>query len=228
MRSSRLSRDTAKLFDRSATSPSPASPPRRTTRASLSRFYASTTTTPDIEDAVSTPSPKRRKVTKTIISPIKSELVEDALHAIPSPPRRQRKPARKTLDASTGVTTVLPPSEWEDIFDTVREMRKPGGAAYPAAVDTMGCERLADINASPRDQRYHTLVALMLSSQTKDTVNAVAMARLKTELPAYKEGAPVGLNLENMLAVEPDVLNNMIWAVGFHNNKTKYDSRPEK
>ena len=68
----------------------------------------------------------------------------------------------------------------------------------------------------------------MLSSQTKDTVNAVAMARLKTELPAYKEGAPVGLNLENMLAVEPDVLNNMIWAVGFHNNKTKYDSRPEK
>lgn len=85
----------------------------------------------------------------------------------------------------------------------------------------MGCERLADVEASPRDQRFHTLVALMLSSQTKDTVNAVAMARMKKEMPAHKEGAPIGLNLENMLAVEPAVLNEMIWAVGFHNNKTK-------
>lgn len=101
-------------------------------------------------------------------------------------------------------------------------MRLPGGAASNAAVDTMGCERLADTTASPRDQRFHTLVALMLSSQTKDTTNAAAMHRLKTELPAHKPGAPVGLNLENMLAVAPEVLNQLIWAVGFHNNKTKY------
>lgn len=226
MRSSRLSRDTARLFDRTSTSAS-TSPPRRTTRSSLSRFYAAstttttTTTTPDIEDAVGTPSPKRRKTSTA--STIKSELVEDALHAIASPPaRRQRKPARKTVDPNTGATTVAPPSEWEGIFNAVKRMRAPGGPAYPAAVDTMGCERLADPEASPRDQRFHTLVALMLSSQTKDTVNAVAMARLKKELPAYEEGAPVGLNIENMLAVEPALLNEMIWAVGFHNNKTKY------
>jgi endonuclease-3 len=219
MRSSQLSRDTAKLFDRTSTSP-----PRRTTRSSLSRFYVSgtsTTATPDIEDAITTPSSKRRKLTK--VSPIKSELVEDALHTISSPPtRRQRKPARKSINPSTGATTVTPPSDWEEIYNTVKKMRAPGGAAYPAAVDTMGCERLADLDASPRDQRFHTLVALMLSSQTKDTVNAVAMARLKKELPAYEEGKPMGLNLENMLAVEPALLNEMIWAVGFHNNKTKY------
>lgn len=48
------------------------------------------------------------------------------------------------------------------------------------------------------------------------------MARLQKELPAYKEGAPVGLNLENILAVDPKLLNELIWVVGFHNNKTKY------
>jgi endonuclease III len=65
-------------------------------------------------------------------------------------------------------------------------------------------------------------VALMLSSQTKDTVNAEAMRRLQTELPACAPGKPVGLNLENMLAVDEKVLNELIGKVGFHNNKTKY------
>ena len=46
----------------------------------------------------------------------------------------------------------------------------------------------------------------MLSSQTKDTTNAMTMARLYKELPAYKEGAPIGLNLENILAVDPKLL----------------------
>jgi endonuclease-3 len=110
------------------------------------------------------------------------------------------------------------------MYNAVKKMRSPGGVAHGAAVDTMGCERLADKNASPKDQRFHTLIALMLSSQTKDTVNAVAMQRLKTELPPYKPGAAGGLNLENVLAVDANILNQLIWAVGFHNNKTKYIS----
>jgi endonuclease-3 len=48
------------------------------------------------------------------------------------------------------------------------------------------------------------------------------MNRLFNELPPYKEGAPGGLTLDNILAVEPALLNELIWAVGFHNNKTKY------
>ena len=73
------------------------------------------------------------------------------------------------------------------MYRLVKEMRISGPAAN-AAVDTMGCERLASKEASPRDRRFHTLVALMLSSQTKDTVNAEAMIRLKKELPAYAAG----------------------------------------
>ena len=56
----------------------------------------------------------------------------------------------------------------------------------------------------------------MLSSQTKDTTNAVAMHRLQTSLPAP------GLTLQNILDVAPARLNELIYAVGFHNNKTRY------
>lgn len=136
--------------------------------------------------------------------------------------RRQRKPARKTVDADTGEAKVSAPSDWEEMYDTVKAMRAPGGVAANAAVDTMGCERLAEDTASPRDRRFQTLVALMLSSQTKDTTNAAAMRRLQTELPPHAPGAPAGLNLKNVLAADPELINKLIWAVGFHNNKTKY------
>ncbi|KAJ8126625.1 hypothetical protein O1611_g7012 [Lasiodiplodia mahajangana] len=136
--------------------------------------------------------------------------------------KRQRKPARKTTDPSTGEPTVSPPTDWEEMYAVVQSMRSEGGTASNAPVDTMGCERLALTTVSPRDQRFQTLVALMLSSQTKDTVNAVAMHRLQTELPPHASGAPPGLNLENIIAVAPARLNELIYAVGFHNNKTKY------
>ncbi|KAJ3518311.1 hypothetical protein NM208_g14561 [Fusarium decemcellulare] len=189
MRTSRVSRDASKLFDRVS---EPMSPPRRVTRSSLARFaFASSTTEEskpalgDIEDIAAPPARKRRRVvaTKTEIttSPnaIKSEVTDEVLDAIPSPPskapRRARKPARKAVNPSTGETTIEPPSDWEAMYDA-----------------------------------------------TKDTVNAVVMKRLQTELPPYKPGAPPGLNLDNILAVEPKLLNEFIWAVGFHNNKTKY------
>lgn len=79
----------------------------------------------------------------------------------------------------------------------------------------MGCENLAEEHRSPRDRRLQTLVALMLSSQTKDPVTAAAMKNLQAGLAG-------GFNLEALLEVEPDELNRMIGSVGFHNNKTKY------
>lgn len=234
MRSSRISQDTAKLFEQ--TIAPAAAAPRRSSRRSLSRFsysqhesprttsFAATITT-DIEDAIAfaSPPPKKRRLAASTTG--------TSAASSPSPPtspphqRRQprtpRKPATKRTDTLTGETFISPPSEWEVTYNTVKQMRSPPGAASNAAVDSMGCERLADTKASPKTQRFHTLISLMLSSQTKDTVNAVAMHRLKTELPAHKPGAPMGLNLDNVLAVEPGVLNELIWAVGFHNNKTK-------
>ncbi|KAH6609641.1 hypothetical protein Trco_002987 [Trichoderma cornu-damae] len=245
MRTSRISKDTAKLLERAAAS---ASPPRRTTRSSLARFAhhaassgvngttnGAASQTPDIEDGVGPPPKKRRRgsdasLPAALAKPEPDEDEDDKLDAMAAAPSkgarrapaRARKPVRKVADPSTGEQTVAPPSDWEEMYNVVRKMRAPGGVAYGAAVDTMGCERLADRSASPRDQRLHSLIALMLSSQTKDTVTAVVMKKLQTELPAHKPGAPVGLNLDNVLAVDPNLLNQMIWAVGFHNNKTKY------
>jgi endonuclease III len=84
-----------------------------------------------------------------------------------------------------------------------------------APVDTMGCESLAERDREPKDQRLQTLVSLMLSSQTKDTVTAAAIRNLQENLPG-------GFNLQSMLDVEPDVLNELIGKVGFHNNKTRF------
>jgi endonuclease-3 len=55
----------------------------------------------------------------------------------------------------------------------------------------------------------------MLSSQTKDTVTAAAIANLQAALPG-------GLTLSSIRAVEPETLNLLIHSVGFHNNKTRY------
>jgi hypothetical protein len=52
------------------------------------------------------------------------------------------------------------PALWDGIMTARARMETP--------VDKYGCERLRDVNASPAVQRYHTLVALMLSPQSKD------------------------------------------------------------
>ncbi|KAI1104718.1 putative DNA repair protein NTG1 [Jackrogersella minutella] len=221
------------------------SPPRRITRSSLARFRfgddSSSTkenSTPppptDIEDVIPSTAMRKRKRAATLLkapssSPrraIKTEKIEEeeveTKITAPAAPKRQRKPARKAVDADTGEAKVSAPSDWEEMYDAVKAMRGPGGPAANAAVDTMGCERLAEASASARDRRFQTLVALMLSSQTKDTTNAVAMRRLQTELPAHRPSAAGGLTLENVLAADADLLNRLIWAVGFHNNKTRY------
>ena len=236
MRIDRLSPQLALSRLHSFTMPQATTPPRRITRSSLARFaYAADSDAAkpekdsnaesdvDIEDAIpdtrrarGVSGSRKRKRSPTAAGPAVGPEGTAAPKA-----RKVRLAARPTTDAATGATTMAPPSDWEHMYELVRAMRRPGGAAANAAVDTMGCERLAAPGASPRRRRFHTLVALMLSSQTKDTVNAAAMARLQAELPPHEPGAAPGLTLENVLAVAPDLLNRLIWAVGFHNNKTR-------
>ncbi|KAJ5816251.1 Endonuclease III conserved site-2 [Penicillium robsamsonii] len=206
--------------------------------------------TADIEDLLE-PPPKRQKrnansinprVLKQSTSPRTPQKVivkEDPdQKPTPTPKQKQRRlPARKTRDVD-GSVKVEPPSNWEEMYETVKKMR----AANPTApVDTMGCSELYWRASSPINRRFQTLIALMLSSQTKDTVTAVAMQRLHTELgddPAPDEDIKIKqeikqedddskptdstLNLTNILAVDPTRLNELIRTVGFHNNKTKY------
>ncbi|KAB8338845.1 hypothetical protein FH972_021789 [Carpinus fangiana] len=218
MRTSRVSRDTASVLA--------ALTPRRSSRRAIS-----TTVTPikqesplsdaslPSDDYSTTPEPssnrKRKRPTGTYPTTSPKSLPSSvqpsaASSTAPIPKRARRQPA-KQIKAEDGTVTVAPPANWEEMYSVAAAMRK----LRTAPVDTMGCETLADTTRTPRDQRFQTLVALMLSSQTKDTVTAVAMQNLQRRLPG-------GFSLESVLAVEPATLNGMIDKVGFHNNKTKY------
>ena len=164
-------------------------------------------------------------VARTRVSPrrkgVKLEQEEgislDVEDAIPNahPRRAKRQPAKRIVDSATGVTYVQGPPPWKEQYAAIQEMRR----RHVAPVDTMGCERQAELERPPIVQRFQHLVALMLSSQTKDTTTAVAMNRLRTELP------PPGLTLEGIRQVEPARLNELIRLVGFHNNKTRFLKR---
>lgn len=79
----------------------------------------------------------------------------------------------------------------------------------------MGCERLAERDRPPQQQRFQTLVALMLSSQTKDTVTSAAVRGLQADLPG-------GLCLDSILAIDEAQLDLRIRSVGFHTKKAGY------
>ena len=120
--------------------------------------------------------------------------------------RAPRPPSAKRAKATTPVVTM--PAGWADEWRLIKELRKD----RTAVVDTMGCERLADPQASEKDRRYHVLVSLMLSSQTKDTVNAAVMGALKAR----------GLSVKRILdETSEDEFHELIKPVGFHNVKTK-------
>ncbi|KAL1984194.1 hypothetical protein VTN96DRAFT_9415 [Rasamsonia emersonii] len=203
--------------------------------------------TEDIEDLFEPPVKKRRRDTETPSTNTSSDaatrtvsgrssrkvLVKQETPTVASnASKARRQPARK-ITREDGTVEVQPPSNWETIYAIVKKMREEN---LTAPVDTMGCAELYWRASSPRDRRFQILIALMLSSQTKDTVTAVAMQRLHTELgdatgssetssKAKTEDGEVKdstLNIENILAVSPERLNELIRTVGFHNNKTKY------
>ena len=252
MKTSRVATDTAKVITSLSRSDYAPQRQTRSFAASLQAFTAndlplessavkneatsdndsilSSTSTHDIEDLpYSTPTSSRKRkrgsldtpstaITSlstsisTRTSPRKTPLKTADGIAVGKTRKAKRQPAKRIVKED-GEVEIEPPVNWEEIYDAVTEMRK----LHPAPVDTMGCENhMENENLTPRVKRFHTLVSLMLSSQTKDTTNALTMQRLRQKLP------PPGLTLGTILECEPEKLNEMIWAVGFHNNKTRY------
>ncbi|CAO3650587.1 unnamed protein product [Cunninghamella echinulata] len=107
--------------------------------------------------------------------------------------------------------TSSPPPNWKTVFDCIKLYRQ----THEAVVDTMGCACLAEPNVPPKQQRFQTLVSLMLSSQTKDTVTSVAVRTLQKKLPG-------GLCINSILEVDESTLDQYIYSVGFHTKKVKY------
>lgn len=76
----------------------------------------------------------------------------------------------------------------------------------------MGAHCCADEGAESDIYNYQTLIACMLSSQTKDTVIAATMESLKAR----------GLNISTISKMSDDELDSLISRVGFHKTKVKH------
>jgi hypothetical protein len=92
--------------------------------------------------------------------------------------QRRAKPIKLELEADKPAVGGVAPDGWETTLAKIKKFRAEGPEA---AVDTMGCEKIAELGAnetSAKHRRYLTLTSAMLSSQTKDEINHAAMKRL--------------------------------------------------
>ena len=88
--------------------------------------------------------------------------------------------------------------------------RDVDGLGYDADVDRIGCACLSDPLAPLSRQRFHVLIGLLLSSQTKDPVTANAISNLKRNFN--------GLTVESIANCKDlKQIDNCISKVGFHN-----------
>lgn len=164
----------------------------------VAKGTAKRTPTPTKSSRSTSKSPKRKSdESNDFVTPTKSKTK--------SPTAKSTSP-RKRIKIEPG--SMTPPFGWEDIYSLVKELRSDRSAP----VDTDGGEALPEKHLGEVVHRYQVLMALMLSSQTKDAVVGETMRSLQKH----------GLTVENIHKTDSELLNKLIGKVGFHNNKTKY------
>ena len=131
--------------------------------------------------------------------------------------RETKVKAYPGLTPADYVPKAPPKADWLKTFELVRELRQD----RTAPVDTFGSEALPQRPPKVTKEvfRFQALVALMLSSQTKDPVVGAAIKRLQSGL------GPHGLSLAGVRAASEDRVRELIYGVGFYNNKAKYIKR---
>ena len=184
------------------------------------------------EPASSNPSKKPRRSTrrtKTTSSTVKGEKGDEPLpkdeepadisaEDAPSTPTKKKTKAKTKTAKNRGSPRKKkeiplpgskdPPKDFEPIYAMVEELREDRSAP----VDSNGSEALPQRDRGEKVYRFQVLMALMLSSQTKDQVVGDAIRAMQQH----------GLDVDNISKTPPEVLNKLIAKVGFHNNKTKY------
>lgn len=139
--------------------------------------------------------------------------------------KQEKKPAKKpkitydddyielTYDTKKEPFRHVGPDEcsipnFANVWNAIVDMRQK----KDAPVDTMGAHCVADETANQATYEYQTLIACMLSSQTRDPVTAAAMEALKEK----------GLTAENIAEMPEEELDMTISKVGFHRTKAKH------
>jgi len=125
---------------------------------------------------------------------------------------RQSKSPRKPKPIQLSLDVPHPaPSKWQETYDTIKQMR----SRVLAPVDTMGCDQAQHKEQDPKNQRFATLISLMLSSQTKDEVTDAAVSKLRTAIGG-------NLSVDAIINADQDTISKAIGKVGFWRRKTEY------
>ncbi|KAL0247092.1 hypothetical protein I308_104127 [Cryptococcus tetragattii IND107] len=152
------------------------------------------------------PTPSSRKRQK-IDDIVKKEKVETKTSPIKSP-------AKKPLPQVALAKPHSAPAKWEEQYQLIEKMRR----GFVAPVDEMGCERpRTNAEGDPKHKtfRFHILISLMLSSQTKDAVTSAAVTSLHTSLPG-------GLTAASLATAPLETIQECINKVGFWRRKAEY------
>ncbi|QLL34052.1 hypothetical protein HG536_0F03770 [Torulaspora globosa] len=142
-------------------------------------------------------------------------------------PERWNKPLDPDIFLNRPEGAPPLPENFIPIYTRVRLMR----SKIRTPVDSVGCAAIpitvnSQFNISqnqikPKNYRLQLLVALMLSAQTKDELNAEAMSNL-IRYSIDELDIPEGLTLEALLRIDEKVLVDLVKMVGFHNRKAHY------
>mmetsp|Transcript_41079 Transcript_41079/g.50002 ORF Transcript_41079/g.50002 Transcript_41079/m.50002 type:complete len:401 (+) Transcript_41079:59-1261(+) len=128
-----------------------------------------------------------------------------------TPPKNKSPKTRRRRRSKISPGSLSPPPDWESIYTLAQELR----ADRSAPVDSDGAAILPETDRGDVVYRFQVLIALMLSSQTKDAVVGETMRSLQRH----------GLDLETINDTSDEKLDELIWKVGFHNRKTQYIKR---
>lgn len=112
---------------------------------------------------------------------------------------------------ATQGASINPAMNHLEILAKIKQMR----AAHPnAAVDLYGCRAII-ANSPPSTRLFEMLIALVLSSQTRDEITSAAMGRLRTD--GYFKDATG----EKFISTKETDLEDLLYPVGFYRQKTK-------
>ncbi|CAG8515472.1 11503_t:CDS:2, partial [Funneliformis mosseae] len=169
---------------------------------STSKYFSSKTSDTETNVPSNSPNPVKRKIARKHIKHIVIETEESSTDTTNISNALTSKKLIDKLEKRLDKELPKPPVNWGVVYAAIKEFRQN----IIAPVDTMGCERLADEPSdiiTPQTSRFQSLVALMLSSQTKDQVTAAAIQNLRQKLLG-------GLNLDSILQAEEKFLDECI------------------
>ncbi|KAH9914519.1 DNA glycosylase [Epithele typhae] len=109
-----------------------------------------------------------------------------------------RKPGKQKPVATALATPHPAPLRWQEAYDAIKRMRA----------------RVLK-ETEPKNQRFSTLVSLMLSSQTKDEVTDAAVSKLREALGGT-------LSVDALRNADDSTISDAICKVGFWRRKTQY------